>query len=162
MRKLIYILLLLVLPVFVFAQSNVTHKNVKVTKKSKLVGQVTVGSSSFEASAILTVTSSTQGALMPRMNTTARDNISTPADGLLIFNTSTNQYEFFETTWQAIGGGGGDGDGIYDGNGSLSGATTVTMATDNLTFASTGLGTLFTLGALNNRVEIGIAISNFS
>ena len=104
-KRITYILLVLILPLAVFAQrsSNATHKNVQVNKKSRLIGNVTIGSSSFDASAVLTVTSTTQGALMPRMNTTARDNIPTPTDGLLIYNTSTVQYEYFETTWKAIG-----------------------------------------------------------
>ena len=165
MKRLIYILLILILPLAVSAQSdgtNATHKNVKVNKKSKLKGSVVIGASSFESSAVLTVTSTTQGALMPRMNTTARDNISNPADGLLIFNTSTNQYEFFETTWQTVGGG-ADGDGIYDGNGSLSGATTVTQGSNTLSFTADPVnafsidGATFSVDASNNRVGIGTA-----
>jgi len=39
-------------------------------------------------------------------------------------------------SWQAAGGG-GDGNGIYDGSGSLSGATVVTTGANNLTFTAT-------------------------
>lgn len=159
MRKYLYILSLLVISTMAFGQrsSNQTIKNLKVDKKSKLINDVTIGSSSFEASAILTITSTAQGMLTPRMNTTARDNISSPADGLLIFNTTTNQFEFFETTWQAVG----DGNGIYDGNGSLNGVTTVTQGTNKLSFTADPVnafsvdGTTFSVDASNNRVGIG-------
>ena len=163
MKRILYILLVLVLPVIVSAQSNATHKNVKVTQKSKLIGQVVIGATSFDASAILTVTSSTKGALMPRMNTAARDAIGSPADGLLIYNNQTNQYEFFEATWQAVGGG-ADGNGIYDGSGSLSNnPTIVTQGANKLQFTSAIIdgfsvdGTTFSIDASNNRVGIGTA-----
>ena len=104
MKKSIFIAILLFATSFLaYSQSPAVHKSVKVTKKSKLIGNVTIGSSSFDGSAVLTVTSTTQGVLMPRMNTASRDAISSPTDGLLIFNTQTNLYEFFETTWQAVG-----------------------------------------------------------
>ena len=56
---------------------------------------------------------------------------------------------------------GADGDGIYDGSGSLSGATTVTMATNKLTFASTGEANLLVIDSVNNRIGIGIAAPTF-
>ena len=133
MRRLLYVILLLVLPVLVFSQSNSgTIKNLKVRQKSKLIGDVTVGSSSFEASSALTVTATDQGMLVPRMTTAQRDAIGSPATGLLIYNTTTNQFEFFESTWQAISAG-GDGDGIYDGNGTVPSGTVSTL-TDNINF----------------------------
>lgn len=60
-------------------------------------------------------------------------------------------------TFQAAGGG-SDGNGIYDGNGSLSGGTTVTMATNDLTFASTGEANLLHLDTTNDRVGVGTAL----
>ena len=160
MKRLIYTLLVLaIFPVLSFSQT-LRGDNLKISSKSKLKGSVVIGASSFESSAVLTVTSTTQGALMPRMNTTARDNISSPADGLLIFNTSTNQYEFFETTWQAIGG--ADGDGLYDGSGALSNnPTIVTQDANKLQFTSSIVdgfsvdGTTFSVDASNNRIGFG-------
>jgi hypothetical protein len=52
--------------------------------------------------------------------------------------------------------GGADGNGIYTGSGSLSGNTTVTMATNNLTFASTGDANLLKFDTTNNRIGIGV------
>jgi hypothetical protein len=54
-------------------------------------GTVSVNNfASASASACLDLTSTTQGALLPRMNTTQQNNISTPATGLTIYNTSNN------------------------------------------------------------------------
>ena len=47
-----------------------------------------------DVSAQLDVQSTTQGALLPRMTTTQRNAIPTPAKSLLIFNTTTNQFEY--------------------------------------------------------------------
>jgi len=45
------------------------------------------------ASAVLQADSTTQGFLPPRMTTTERDAISTPAAGLMVYNTDTNTAE---------------------------------------------------------------------
>ncbi len=59
------------------------------------------------ASAALDVTSTTKGTLLPRMTTTQRDAISTPATGLMVFNTTTNQLEIYNgTAWVPVGGAG--------------------------------------------------------
>jgi uncharacterized protein (TIGR02145 family) len=58
-------------------------------------GKVIVGASSAaSSSAVLEANSSNQGFLPPRMTTTQRDAISSPATGLVIFNTTTNGLEF--------------------------------------------------------------------
>jgi uncharacterized protein (TIGR02145 family) len=46
-------------------------------------------------SAILDVSSTSQGLLIPRLTTEQRDNISSPALSLLIFNTTTNCFEAY-------------------------------------------------------------------
>ena len=52
------------------------------------------------ASAVLEVSSTTKGFLPPRMTTAERDLIATPAEGLMIYNTSTNRPYFFNgTSW---------------------------------------------------------------
>ena len=55
-------------------------------------------------SAILNLESTEEGFLPPRMTTFDRDNITTPADGMIIFNTSTgfvNYYDVF-LGWLAL------------------------------------------------------------
>lgn len=61
------------------------------------------------ASAILDVNSSSQGMLVPRIAnpTTA---IPTPTTGLMVYNTTTNQFNYYNgTAWTAIGDGAGTG-----------------------------------------------------
>ena len=54
---------------------------------------VGVGTTTPSASAQLDVTSTTKGFLPPRMTTTQRDAIASPAAGLIIFNTTSNGVE---------------------------------------------------------------------
>ncbi len=66
---------------------------------------VGIGTSSPSSTAILDLTSTTQGALMPRMTTTQRKAISSPATGLLVFdNTVDSFYVYNGTKWANIGG----------------------------------------------------------
>jgi uncharacterized protein (TIGR02145 family) len=56
-------------------------------------------------SAALDITSTTQGLLVPRMNSTQRDAIATPANALLIWNISNNSFEVYKNTctcWVAV------------------------------------------------------------
>ena len=62
--------------------------------------QVGIGTTSQHASAQLEVSSTTKGYLPPRMTTTQRNAISTPATGLTIYNTTTNAFECYNgTAW---------------------------------------------------------------
>jgi len=62
-----------------------------------LFGQVSISPNDNppHPSSALDIQSSTGGLLAPRMSTEERDAISTPAEGLLIFNTTTKCYNFF-------------------------------------------------------------------
>jgi uncharacterized protein (TIGR02145 family) len=57
--------------------------------------QVGIGTTSPNASAIIDVTSSSQGFLPPRMTTVQRNNITSPAQGLTIYNTDLKYLEVF-------------------------------------------------------------------
>lgn len=60
-----------------------------------------------DASAILQLDSTTQGLLPPRMTAAQRDAIATPAQGLVIYNTDTNYYNYWNsTTWIPLSAGG--------------------------------------------------------
>jgi len=52
--------------------------------------------------AMLDVKSSTKGFLLPRMDSTARKNISSPAKGLMVFDTSDNNlWQFANSVWSS-------------------------------------------------------------
>jgi hypothetical protein len=54
------------------------------------------------ASAQLQVDSTTRGFLPPRMTTTQRNAITSPAEGLVIYNTTTAKLNVYTTAWEAI------------------------------------------------------------
>ena len=59
-------------------------------------GTVGINQTSPSASAILDIASTTMGVLMPRMTYAQRDAISSPATGLLLYNTQTNKYHYYD------------------------------------------------------------------
>ncbi len=79
----------------------ITNGGQKVTVTTG--GAVGIGTTSPNASALLDVTSTTQGLLPPRMTTTQRNAISSPAAGLMIYNTTTNKLNFYNgSAWEAV------------------------------------------------------------
>jgi hypothetical protein len=54
------------------------------------------------ASAIVEIQSTTKGFLPPRMTTTQRNAIASPAAGLMIYNTTTAKLNVYTTAWEAI------------------------------------------------------------
>ncbi len=53
--------------------------------------------------AVINVSSTTKGVLIPSMTTTQRDAISTPATGLIIYNTTSNRLNFyFSGSWREL------------------------------------------------------------
>ena len=72
------------------------------------VAQVGISSTSItpHSSSILELRSTTLGFLPPRMTTTERGAIASPANGLVIYNTTTNLLNFYNgSSWQITGGG---------------------------------------------------------
>ncbi len=63
-------------------------------------GRVGIGTNTPSTTAILELSSTTGGVLFPRMTTTQRDAISTPVDGLVIYNSTTNKLQVrAASTW---------------------------------------------------------------
>ena len=131
MIRLLHILLFISLP-FIASSQFLKGDDLKIKEKSRLIGQVTIGSKSFDNSAILTLTATDKGILITRLTTPERNAIGSPSTGLLIYNITTNQFEFFETTWQVVGAAGNT---IYSGDDNLSSNRTVTMGANSLTFS---------------------------
>ena len=89
MNKLIFLL-----PIFVLLQMCTYAQNVGI------------GTATPDASAKLDIASTTQGLLPPRMTTTQRNAIASPAEGLVIYNTTTKGLEFKSSTgWVTLGKG---------------------------------------------------------
>ena len=98
MRKFKILLVLMFFSSFVFSQQTIVTKNLKA-KQTALIGEGTL-----DNAAIFEVISTTKGALLPRMTETQRDNL-TLADGLIIYNTSSNMYQFHNGTgWMDFSG----------------------------------------------------------
>ena len=55
---------------------------------SNLYAQVGIGTTTPDVSSMLDISSNNKGLLMPRLTTTERDNITLPATGLMIYNTT--------------------------------------------------------------------------
>lgn len=62
-------------------------------------GYIGIGTTSPNASALVDITSTVRGFLPPRMTTTQRDAISSPAAGLVIYNTTTSKLQVYTTSW---------------------------------------------------------------
>jgi hypothetical protein len=57
-----------------------------------------------DPSAILEIRTTSKGMLIPRMTTLERNGIGSPANGLMLYNTDTNQYNFYNgSAWAAWG-----------------------------------------------------------
>ena len=65
-------------------------------------GNVNVGTTTSVATAALQVSSTTQGFLPPRMTTTQKNAITSPAAGLIIYDTTLNKLCVYTTTWETI------------------------------------------------------------
>lgn len=62
--------------------------------------QIGIGTTAPDSSSILDLSSLNKGVLTPRMTTEERDLIKVPAAGLLIFNTTTSGFNYFDSGWK--------------------------------------------------------------
>ena len=67
--------------------------------------QVGIGTTTPDASSALDITSTTKGLLIPRMTETQRDAISSPATGLMIYQTdgTVGFYYYNGSSWANVG-----------------------------------------------------------
>ncbi len=115
--------------------------------------QVGIGTTSPDASSILELNSTTQGMLTPRMTESERDLITTPATGLLIYQTNNTPgfYYYNGTIWTPFGGADNDwtvaGNDMYNANtGNVGVGVNIPTAKLHIVDSSTGGITTFTDG----------------
>lgn len=97
--------------------------------------QVGIGTVSPDNSAVLDLSSTSKGLLIPRMNTVARTGIPAPATGLLVYDTDVNQVFFYNgSIWmQALVSASGNNTNIqFKRNGMFAGS-------DSLSWTANGL-----------------------
>ena len=63
---------------------------------------VGIGTTTPDASAILDLTATDKGLLVPRLTTTQRNAISTPANGLLVYDITVGCYFYYNTAWVSL------------------------------------------------------------
>jgi hypothetical protein len=61
--------------------------------------QMGIGTHAPDTSALLDLSSSNKGILVPRMTLEMRNSISNPAEGLLIYNTTSKGFNYFQSGW---------------------------------------------------------------
>jgi hypothetical protein len=80
--------------------SNTTVLGNASTTHGRWYGSLLLGTTTNAASSILTMESTTQGFLPPRMTSAQRNLIGTPATGLVVYNTTDNRLSVFNgTSW---------------------------------------------------------------
>ena len=81
-----------IIAIFFLILSGITHAQEGVG----------IGNSSPNTSSILEVTSTTQGMLIPRMSTSDRNNIASPAPSLLLYNTDNKVFNYNQSLDPAL------------------------------------------------------------
>lgn len=88
--------------------ANTTVLGNSSTSYSAIFGNLLLGTTTNETTALLNMVSTSKGFLKPRMTTTQRDAITSPATGLEIFNTTTGVPNYYNgSAWTATGTGSG-------------------------------------------------------
>ena len=111
--------------------SNTSSLGNSSTTFGRWYGSLLIGTSTDVASSILTLSSTTKGFLMPRMTTTQRNAITSPATGLIVYDTTDNEFDYYNgSVWVGIRS-------FYSNNGTLTANRTVTDGGFTTTFTGT-------------------------
>lgn len=128
-----------------FKDTVLVNRQVKLNSQSGMI----IGGYNLNADALFELSSTTKGALLPRMNTTQMNGISAFSPGLIIYNTDSLKFMYYNgSAWLTIGGG--------SGTTGATGATGAQGATGNTgaTGAVGATGATGTTGATGATVEI--------
>jgi protein-disulfide isomerase-like protein with CxxC motif len=129
---------------YIDASQNLTSGEVNF--RTGTINITASGTVNTQASAILTVDSTTKGFLQPRMTGTQRDAIVSPATGLSVYNTTTNTSDFYNgTSWVSLAAG-----NIYTADGTLTGNRAVGLGGNKLS-----IGTA-TTSFFSGQLELGV------
>lgn len=145
MKKLIFLNLLIAA---IFCQQLFAQQNVGI------------GTTTPDNSALLDLTSTSKGILAPRMSTAQRTAIVAPATGLLVYDTSLQQFWYFNgTIWVAITGGGGGScytlQQSYDCGGPGAGRNIVISGTNNVNITNANAASI---GLKSSHSSDGVSI----
>ena len=83
-------------------KSNLTLIGLFLIFTTTCFAQVGIGVEVPEASSILELKSTDKGLLLPRLTTEERDLIALPAEGLTIYNTTTQSLEVYTDSWKRL------------------------------------------------------------
>jgi hypothetical protein len=85
------------------AASTTSNVYIIPTSFTSLSGSVLVNTTTDVASSVLTVNSTTKGFLPPRMTTTQKNAIASPATGLVLYDSTTNKLQCYNgSTWNDL------------------------------------------------------------
>ncbi|MES2772573.1 MAG: FG-GAP repeat protein [Bacteroidota bacterium] len=119
--------------------------------------KVGIGTATPAVSSILDITSTEKGMLIPRMDSTQRNAIASPAQGLLIYQTNGNGgfYYYAGTTWNKVGGGGNEW--LINANNNIYTGKNVGIANNNPTEKLDITGNIKTTGEIKPNGTAGLA-----
>ena len=103
-------------------------------------GRISMGDNTINNSALLSLNATDKGLLIPRMTTAQRDAISLPATGLMIYNTSTSSFNYYNGSWSTFGG---------DDLGNHTATTNLDMVSNAIRFSGAGSNTGMTITGSN-------------
>ena len=90
-------------PLFIGSRTNNASTLVAGSTTEENGTRVVFGSAVSDARALVQINSTTRGFLPPRMTTTQRDAIATPAAGLVVYDTTTNKLQCWNgSTWNDL------------------------------------------------------------
>lgn len=127
-----------------------------LTVNTETFAQVGIGTTDPDASSMLDIQSNAKGVLIPRMTTALRTGISSPANGLLVFDIDTKSFWFYNGTattpaWKDLT----SGSSLIDNDGDTRVEVEKTADEDKIRFTTSGNERMHIDNAGNTRIGDG-------